>query len=77
MLARESLRVLSSDVDWNIHSSRYGYKSATPLEVAWNALVRSMSDTDLRVIVTWDVASVINLITYAEDTRRCEHRGEA
>ena len=46
---RESLRFLSSDVDCNIHNSYYGYKSATPLEAAWNALVRGKSDTDLRV----------------------------
>ena len=60
------MRFISSDVDCNIHSSRYGYQSATPLEVAWNALVRGKSDTDLRMIVTWDVASVTNLIIYAE-----------
>ena len=69
--------MFSSDIDCNIRSSHYGYKSATPLEVAWNALVRSMPRADLRVIVTWDVASVTNLIIYAEDTRRCEHRSEA
>ena len=61
------MRFFSSDVDCNIHSSRYGYQSAAPLEVAWNALVRGKWDTDLRVIVTWDVASVTNLIIYAED----------
>ena len=55
-----------SDVDCNIHSSHCGYKSATPLEVAWNALVTGKSDTDLRVCVTWDVASVTNLIIYAD-----------
>ena len=77
MLAKESLRVLSSDVDYNIRSSHYGYKSATPLKVAWSALVRGKSDTDSRVIVTWGVASVRNLIIHAVDTRRCEHRGEA
>ena len=63
---REGLRFISSDVDCNIHSSHYGYKSATPLEVAWNAFIRGKSDTDLRVIVTWDVASVTNLIVYAD-----------
>ena len=36
------------------------------LEEAWNALVRGKSDTDLRTIATWDVASVTNLIIYAE-----------
>ena len=77
MLTRKSLRFFSSDVDCNIRSSRCEYKSATPLEVAWSALVKGKSDTDVRVIVTWDVASVTNLIIYAEDTRRCEHRGEA
>ena len=66
MLTSKRLRFSSSDVDWNIRSSHYGYKSATPLEVAWSALVRNKSDTDLRVIVTWDVASVTNLIIYAE-----------
>ena len=60
------MRFFSSDVDCNMHSSHYGYKSATPREVAWSALVRCKSDTDLRVIVTWDVASVTNLITCAE-----------
>ena len=73
----KSMRFFSSDVDCDIRSSHYGYKSATPLEVAWNALVRDKSDTDLRAIVTSDVASVTNLIIYAEDTRRCEYRGEA
>ena len=63
---RERLRFISSDVDCSIHSSHYGYKSATPLEVAWNALVRDKSDTDLRVIVMWDVASVTNLTIYAD-----------
>ena len=77
MLARVNLRVLSSDIDCNIRSSHYGYKSATPLEVAWSALVRGKSDTDSGVTVTWDVASVTNLIIYAEDARRCEHRGQA
>ena len=43
MLTRESLRFIRSDVDCNIHSSRYGYQSATPLEIAWNALVRGKS----------------------------------
>ena len=77
MLARESLRVLNSDVGCNIRSSHNGYEFATPLGVAWSALVRGKSDTDSRVIVTWDVASVTNMIIYAEDTRRCKHRGEA
>ena len=67
---RESMRFISSDVDCNIHSSRDGYQSATSLEVAWNALVRGKSDTDLRIIVTWDVASVTNLIIYAETLAR-------
>ena len=44
----------------------YGYKSATPLEIAWNALVRGKPDTDLRLIVTWDVASVTNLMVHAD-----------
>ena len=56
------MRFFCADVDCNIRSSHYRYKFATPLEVARNALVRSKSDTDLRVIVTWDVASVTNLI---------------
>ena len=60
------MRFISSDVDCNIHSSRYGYQSATQLEVAWSALVRGKSGTDLRMIVTWDVASVTNLIIYAD-----------
>ena len=76
MLTRKSLRFFTSDADCNIRSSHCEYKSATPLEVAWSALVRGKSDTDLRVIVTWDVASVTNLIIHAEDIRRWEHRGE-
>ena len=39
--------------------------SVTPLEVAWNVLVKDKLDIDLRM-VTWHVANVTNLIISTE-----------
>ena len=35
-------------------------------EVAWSALVRGKTNTDLRMIATFDVVSVTNLIIYTD-----------
>ena len=61
----KELEILQFNIDCNIRSSQCGEKSTTPLEVALSASVKDKSDTDLRIIVTGGVASVMNLIVYA------------